>query len=317
MPVYVGGTEIPDGNLSIGGTSIAEVYIGANRIWPPVVSVTHYRLLEDGTDRRLLEDGTDLRLLESGSGVSPEAQAVLDRMTALDQTESDAIVTFVDGCVTDGNWTLLDEFYCFALNSTDWLTGFKQFSATLTGTITRTANGASLSGAAGEHIATGCVMNALAQYQTADALIGLYMHTVNDWGTQNYDFFGVENAATTRVRMRHRGSDTNDFRCSMNSSIAFDNDVLVADLPGKYFSLRATATLQEFLENATPGSVTAGAPAEVPALEMWIGGANGEGSQQQNSQASVVTSFYVGAGSINLSALQGRINTLQTAIGVT
>ena len=46
---------------------------------------------------------------------SPEAQAVIDRMTGLTNDEKNAIATFVDAEVLNGNWALIDEFWCFKL----------------------------------------------------------------------------------------------------------------------------------------------------------------------------------------------------------
>ena len=75
-------------------------------------------------------------------------QHTLNRMSSLSQQETDAITVFIEGCVADGNWDLLDEFWCFALNDTDpdydaaWQTGFKANAVTGREGIFRTANGA-------------------------------------------------------------------------------------------------------------------------------------------------------------------------------
>ncbi len=66
-----------------------------------------------------------------GGGVSPEAQAVLDRYIGLTGTETDAIVAFVDAEVSDGNWDTYDEFFLFPLGATNGLIGFKSVTGTI------------------------------------------------------------------------------------------------------------------------------------------------------------------------------------------
>ena len=79
-----------------------------------------------------------------GRTFSPEVQAVIDRMSALSTQEIDAIEAFVDGMAGIGRWTSGDEIidvWCFALNSTDFLTSFvgNMNMTTSSGTITHVA----------------------------------------------------------------------------------------------------------------------------------------------------------------------------------
>ena len=46
------------------------------------------------------------------SRISDEAQAVLDRMDGLDQTETNAIIAFVDSQVDSGNWEEIKTEIC-------------------------------------------------------------------------------------------------------------------------------------------------------------------------------------------------------------
>ncbi len=74
-----------------------------------------------------------------------EATEVLARMSALNSNEERAITLFVNALVSYGYWNKIDEFFCFALNSTDWLTGFKDKTGLNTDAV-RTDSGAEFNG---------------------------------------------------------------------------------------------------------------------------------------------------------------------------
>lgn len=81
-------------------------------------------------------------ILRKVSAFSPEAQAVIDRMTGLTGNEQNAIATFVDAEVLNGNWDLIDDYFCFALTSeANSLTGFKLKTASKVGTVTHSSKG--------------------------------------------------------------------------------------------------------------------------------------------------------------------------------
>ena len=44
---------------------------------------------------------------------SATAQAVFDNMAALTTPEMDDMAALIDGSVTDGNWSLIDDIWCF------------------------------------------------------------------------------------------------------------------------------------------------------------------------------------------------------------
>ncbi|GAG90012.1 unnamed protein product, partial [marine sediment metagenome] len=81
-------------------------------------------------------------LIELGVFATP----VLDRFSALTQTETDAITNFINQEVRDGNWGLYDEFFCFSLNATDALVGFKSKTATNVNAATHDINGFTFDG---------------------------------------------------------------------------------------------------------------------------------------------------------------------------
>jgi hypothetical protein len=260
---------------------------------------------------------SNLVATEAGS-YSAEVQAVLDRMTALTQAEIDAIEVFVDGLVADGIWNSLDEFWCYALNQTDWLTGWKSHTATVTGSISHNKDGA-LCGGSAEHIDTTVDLGALTQYTLTDSEAGVYVHSMLDWGVGNHDFFGVEDGTTNRTRVRHRGNDSQDIRNSINTSVVMTNDRTITNTQRTLVSVRAGASDTVTLFDGVVQANTGGSPPDgVPTtFTMWLFRANTNGSGSQLSRSgTTLTSFYLGK-SIDTVQFLSRLNTLHTALGVT
>jgi hypothetical protein len=257
------------------------------------------------------------------SPISPEVQAVYDRMAGLSPTEEAAIAEFVDGLVSDGIWASIDEFYCFALNGTDWLTGWVSHTATnVGGDITRTANGAQVNtGGTGVFIDTNVDPSTLSQYALTDVGAGVYLHTAADWGTGNYDWFGIEDSTNPRLRFRHRGSDTNDTRISANSVATKSLIIPIADVQGRLWSVGLTGTTMTTYENGVQfGTTGSGGDGVVPSgTGVAIFGtqdAAAPGVIQQPSRPSIITSFFIGS-NIDHAQFYSRLATLQAALGVT
>ena len=275
------------------------------------------RLTANPNDGEAQSDDASLTASEAPA-YSPEVQAVLDRMTALSQAEIDAVEAFVDGLVSDGIWASLDEFWCFALNATDYLTGWKSFTATLTGAISHNKDGAIVSDAI-SHLDTNIELTTLSNYQLTDAEAGVYVHTATDWGGGNHDVFGVEDGTTNRMRVRHRGSDNNDKRDSINSTATMTNALTIPAMNRSLCSIRATASDTLSLTDGVADPSTGGsAPVAIPTgFTVWLFRKNLAGSGGQNSRANtILTSFYIGAG-IDTVQFLSRLNTLHTALGVT
>jgi len=102
------------------------------------------------------------------------AQPVLDRYSALTQTETDAITAFVNAEVRAGNWGLYDEFFCFSLNATDRLIGFKSKTATLIGVPTFDINGATFNGIDQAINTNYNPTNDAVNYKQDDAMAGIF-----------------------------------------------------------------------------------------------------------------------------------------------
>ena len=81
-----------------------------------------------------------------GSSASPEAQAVLDRMTGLTETETSAIIALVDAEVAASNWGLIDEFFSLSLSGANALKGFKTKTATAVNAPVHSINGYDFNG---------------------------------------------------------------------------------------------------------------------------------------------------------------------------
>jgi len=319
MPIYHGGTEIPAGALKIGGSDVSSVYWGSILVWPPSVIDGGRRLLENGTDRRALENGFDLRVTEDAArSFSPEVQAVLDRMTELTAEEIDAIEAFVDGSVADGNWGRIDDFWCFALNGTDWLTGWKFTTAIPSGTIARSSNGATCTDTSSD-IDTTMILDSLVFHQLGDSEIGVFLHQIDSFGTSEVDLFGCQtDVGNYRTRLRHLGDTetTPEFSSTYSGTTTWENTITLGQMQKKLFSLRDDGIRSRLLIN---GSVQLpdGDPGTNLVFEfpLSIFRCNDAGTPQRSSRPSTVTSCYVGA-VLNSTAFFNRLTTLHTALGV-
>jgi hypothetical protein len=242
-----------------------------------------------------------------------ESRKVMARMSSLSGLERAAIDQFVRDCLADGNWLLLDEFYCFALNGTDWLTGWKAHTATTQGSVTRTPNGAQCNNTA-SHIDTQIVPSAGPNYTLSNAEAGVFIQTAPDWGTSNVDFFGVESAAASRLRWRHRGNDNNDTRPSVNSSATISSTLLVADISGKLHSVRGLSGTRVVMEDGVVTGTHASAPEAIDDASIHLFRANMSGPQS-SPNGGVISVFYSGA-ELDTVAFEGRVRALLAQLNV-
>ena len=251
---------------------------------------------------------------------TPEADAVVARMTNLSAAEETAVRNFVNGCVDDGNWAKLDEFFCFALNQTDALTGFKAFTATIPilGDPVFTLNGITLGTGVNNHIDTDVRLPLAPNYNLNDSEAGVYLHTQPAWGSGNNDLFGTQSGLTApRLRMRHRGDDTNDFAASINGTATVNSPLSVASMDNTLYTLKATASAAELYFNGVLQPDAVGAQPTVPTtFAVWRGVCNDSDSELQPCRGGKFTTFYVGAALDNL-AFYNRLTTFHTALGVT
>ena len=151
------------------------------------------------------------------SSISPEVQAVFDRMSGLDQTEMDAIQAFVDGLVSDGNYADITEIYAPCLNGTDYKTGFK-FMSLIDSAIAplHTPGEYADFNNNNMHFLDSANFDTFA---TPQCFSGAYCVFTGADVTQNSDLFGV---ATVGIEayMRWRGTDTSDYNIVWNATSA-------------------------------------------------------------------------------------------------
>ena len=206
----------------------------------------------------------NLKVVVGGPGPSAEVQAVFDRMSALTQTEQDAIEAFVDGMVADGIYSDITEIYAPCLNATDFRTGFKFMTAVEGGSPVHTA---------GEYVDF-TTNNAhwldsanFDTFATVDGFIAAYIvFTVAD-SSANHDLFGVATAGN-ECYMRYRGNDTNDFNAIFNvtsatprsaATVRPDGDLVGMGLDGvDLFNLQPGGIVVK--ANRTPNVVPTGNP---------------------------------------------------------
>ena len=138
---------------------------------------------------------------------SPEVAAVFARMSALTQTEMNAIEAFVDGLVFDGLYTAVDEIYAPCLNATDFLTGFKVDTL-----INSASPGTHTPGqyidfsTNAQHLLEG---RAYDSFAGADHFMGCYVVFTAADTTANSDLFGLASLGV-EAYYRWRGNDTSD-----------------------------------------------------------------------------------------------------------
>ena len=152
-------------------------------------------------------------LREVSGGVSSQVQAVFNRMSALTQTEEDAIEAFVDGLVADGAYNATTEIYAPCLNATDFLTGFKFMTLQPSASAPVHTPGEFVEFSANsQHYLDSANFDSFAN---PEGFMGVYnVFTAADT-VNNADLFGVADA-TNECYIRWRGTDTTDFNAIYN-----------------------------------------------------------------------------------------------------
>ena len=167
--------------------------------------------------RHINDFARDWLLGELDTGLSAEVAAVFARMSALSQTEMDAIETYVDGLVTAGLYANMTEIFAPCLNATDYKTGFK--SRTLIDSPTPPLH------TPGQYVDFSTGTRYFLEdvdfdtYATIDGVIAAYIVFTGADTTGNSDLFGVATAGN-EFYMRWRGNDTNDFNAIFNVTSA-------------------------------------------------------------------------------------------------
>lgn len=257
-------------------------------------------------------------LTVSAGSISPEAQAVLDRMTAISVPEQDAIIAFVDSQVASGNWAKLDEFWCYALNGTDWLTGWKSLTATAFRNLTRTANGAYQGDTDAEYsqgvAQTGLIPANQSVMQDGSLSMGIYLHSHSC--TSGWHIGGVEdaNGAFWRtLEIRHDGSNV-----IVNASDqSVSNALALGSFAGKLHTVNnVSGTTSYWQDGVQVGNTGSDAGQRPSVYQMYLCSFNERDAINQWPGQHTITSAYFGNGTIDHLDLYTNLMTLHTALGV-
>ncbi len=235
-------------------------------------------------------------------GVSPEAQAVLDRMTGLSQTEIDAIIVFVNAEVVNGNWALIDEFWCFGLTSeANALTGFFSITAINNG-ATKTSKGFDFVN--GDYVDTNFnLSSASVNYELDDALIEIYLYE----RTAGSTFFGAQETPELCQLPRNGGTAMNTENQFSISPTPSDNKTLLA--AGRLNSAFGIVYFDGSISQ-TVASVSTG----IPDINLWIAKRSPAGGTDLTG---VISTALIGANiGFNHTSHTTNINTLLTSLGV-
>ena len=238
---------------------------------------------------------------------SPEVQAVLDRMTALDQTEIDAIEAFVDGLVTDGAYSQITEIYAPCLNATDWHTGFKFMTLLDSATTPIQTPGEYVEFSNGNmHLLDSADFDSFA---TPEGFIAVYQVFTGADVTQNSDLFGVADASN-ECYYRWRGNDTNDTNVIYNvtgatprhiGSVRPQGDLVGMGLEGSdVYELQPGGIIEKAAR--TPTAVPAGHPLQ------WHG-QNLQGTPAAGNLQNGRYSLMLHSNAIISSVAQGAVRT--------
>ena len=242
-------------------------------------------------------------ILKKG-GFSSEAQAVIDRMTGLTGSEESAISSFVDSLVSNGNWALIDEFFCFGLDtSANALTGWVAKTATNNG-ATKTANGFVFDG-------TGYIDSNWnpsddgVNYSLNSAQMSTYLHS----HTSGTGIVGL------RTNGGHRLEQFTSV-ISVNSGITWTHGVPLTTqtLWGAVRNDSANIRLfKDGVENSS--SATASLAVPLSPLHVSIGGRNNKGVIDSHITGIISSVMFGGAVGFDHSSYNTNINTLLTSLG--
>lgn len=252
-------------------------------------------------------------ILRKVGGFSPEAQAVINRMTGLTTDEENAIAAFVDAEVLNTNWALIDEFWCFGLvTEANALTGWLNKTATNNG-ATKVSTGFSLDGST-DWINTNFTPSIDGiNYILNDALFGAYVKTDNNPGGSSRTLMGYAGDLSARSLM-NRGAGANlSFEVNRNpaggnTSIAnYGNENL-------YLAVREASNSSKLYLNGSLDSSDSSSSINLTNGDFEIGSLIG--GTFGNFQG-IISSSLIGAGiGFDHSGHNTNLNTLLTSLGV-
>lgn len=245
------------------------------------------------------------------AGYSAAAQAVIDRMSGLAAGEADAIAVFVDAEVANGNWALIDEFFCFGLTSeANALTGWISKTATNNG-ATKVSTGFSFVSASSQYIDSNFNPSTDGNnYTLNDALIGSYIYEDNVTG--NIASAISFAAPFSSIRLN---SSAKVIRINDNVNLSFADNINKALLVASRTASNARHVYVNGVNSNSDAQVSAS-----PVCDQVIPiGANqpAAGGGKNFFFEGILSSFIIGAAiGFNHSAHNTNLTTLLTSLGV-
>jgi len=256
------------------------------------------------------------------TGISTEVQAVFDRMSALTQTEKDAIQVMVDNLVADGIWANVTGLWCPALNGTDFLTDFINDASPLTlpsgGTHTP---GEYIDFAAGGHAQTPNISSNYGFGLTSFPIcMGLYVVLTAADTINNTQYLGYTDATNSlQYGFWWRGTDTNDYNVNFGKTGNSPRPPFGTRASGDFLAGGGNTTTEDFFlfEGGADATLSRTNEATFDAQVIHFNGRNQQGSSN-SARASRHSLWFIGA--INNSeavVLRTRVLQFLIDLGVT
>jgi hypothetical protein len=236
------------------------------------------------------------------------------RLPNLTAPEETAVRDFVNKIVARGEWDLIIEIFCFSLNQTDSLTGFKDYTSSLNtpGDWTHSVDGWFCSGTTS--IET--TIQPSVVYDTAFGFAGVFIHSLNYTGTGNFDPFGTVDGAS-EVYCRHRGNDTNDWniRFLTSGNITPRPSLAQANVALNMHTLSyESPDVHSYWLNGTRDTQENRAAGTIPATTIYINGRNNGGTQ--NARSSGYCFYFMSKPGISMPDFYNDVLVLLQDLGV-
>lgn len=264
------------------------------------------------------------RALMNQAGYSPDAQAVIDRMTSPSVTFQDAIADLVDALVASGDWTKVKEFFMFKGADTETNAYIGWIDKTSTAGGVESPLWASASGF--DDFRSGSFYHLDSGYNpvTEGDSITDFGYTLGhgndiDSGFSTVDYFTDGNASSTsslRTLLRYNYANSSSY--SMTSSIGGKNLALNPSRPNDddFQTVIQNSTNIEFYYNTTLETSTTDGGSAFYNGNLFIGNANIGGAAYTQPYPSNRTCYILHDADISLSNLQTSINQFWTDMGV-
>lgn len=291
--------------MATSGTSVIQTGLTDDLLY-------NFRMVAEGDDITF-SDSPDSNIVNGTAGEVDPADLVIARMANLSGSEETAIRDFVDAEVIAGTWDLIDEFYCFALNSTDWLTGFRSKTCTNQG-ATQTTGGATFNGST-QYIESNWIPSVDGvQYQLDDALVAAFIYAVDSGG--NAYALGCADGNNDHIVFIDAQS-SNNFQYDLHGT---GTVVDIGDRTSKtLIAIERTSSINQALyeDGILVDSDSGSTSIDLPTVEIYFGARNGDGTADVHFDG-IISTVTLGAGAtFDHSAHNTNVRQLLTDLGLT